>query len=183
MKQLLTLLTIVPLVLGVLISPNSHAGEVPGEEVFPAFNSRAVVQGAQRTWMNYVEWWNKTRGTPLRGDLELGTNLWAEGIASLKPQYVYTHGVNIVIVRSRHGEDEEGFYVALSIASSPGPNDQGFTRMLIAQHSAGSVFTFQRRGHFERTQTDKGKETTPNKATGANAGGRSQLAMRTRQPR
>jgi len=55
----------------------------------------------------------------LRGDIELGTNLWAEAIARLKPEYVYTHGVNIVIVRSSHGGTEEGFYVALSIASSP----------------------------------------------------------------
>jgi hypothetical protein len=102
-----------------LVSATTHAGGPKEEEmlekVFPSFNSGVVVQGAVHTWRNYLEWWNKTRGTPLRGDVELGTNLWAEGIARLKPEYVYTHGVNIVIVRSCHGEDEEGFYVALTI--------------------------------------------------------------------
>ena len=35
--------------------------------------------------------------------------------------------------------------------------------MLIAQHAGGSVFTFQRRGHFVRTQPDKSKEIAPKK--------------------
>jgi len=180
MKKLRILLAIVPLVIVVLVSANTHAGDLQKEEVFPNFNSRAVVDGAVRTWINYVEWWNKTQGTPLSGDLELGTNLWAEGITRLKPKYVYTHGVNIVIVRSRHGEDEEGFYVALAIASSPGPNDNQFTRMLIAPHAGGNVFTFRRRGHFERTQTERLKETPPNKVTGANAGEQSSVSPQKR---
>jgi hypothetical protein len=155
-----------------LVSATTHAGDPKEEEVlekvFPSFNSGVVVQGAAITWHNYVQWWNKTQGTPLRGDIELGTNLWADGIARLKPEYVYTHGVNIVIVRSsRHGEDEEGFYVVLTIASSPGPNDEQFTRMLIAPHALGNVFTFRRRGHFERTPAEKQQEVAPNKASEA----------------
>jgi hypothetical protein len=150
MKKYLTAVVIV-----VLVCAIARAGDPKEEEVFPSFNSAVVAQAAAHTWRNYVEWWNKTRGVPLRGDVELATNLWADGIARLKPRYVYTHGVNIVIVRSRPGEDEEGFYVALSIAYSPGPNDEQFTRMLIAQHAGGTVFTFRRRGHFERTQTER----------------------------
>lgn len=139
-----------------------HAGDPQQEAAFPSFNSGVVVQDANLTWRNYVEWWNKTQGTPLSGDSEIATNLWADAIVRLHPVYVYTHGINIVIVRSRQGEDEEGFYVALSIASSPGANDGQFSRMLIAQHAGGSVFTFKRRGHLERTQTQRLKEKPVN---------------------
>ncbi len=116
-----------------LLSAVTCLGDPRQEEVFPSFDSGVVVHSANLTWRNYVGWWNKTQGTPLKGDIELGSNLWAEGVARLNPKYVYTHGVNIVIVCSRHGEDEEGFYVALSIASEPGSKDEQFTRILIAQ--------------------------------------------------
>jgi hypothetical protein len=137
------------------------------QEGSPSFNSAVVVRGAVVTWQNYLGWWHETRGTPLCGDIELDTSLWAEGIARLKPEYVYTHGVNIVIVRSRLGEDEEGFYVALSIASSPGPDDEQFTRMLIAQGAGGTVSTFRRRGHFERTQLPWGQDCSSGPPAGA----------------
>jgi hypothetical protein len=143
-----------------LISASSFASNAE-EEVFPRFDSHVVAQGAFLTWRNYVAWWNNTEGTPLGDDRELATQLWAEGVAGLKPKYVYTHGVNIVIVRSCDDGAEEGFYVALSIASSPGPNDERFTRMLIAHHAGGTVHTFRREGHFERSKVEKQKETAP----------------------
>lgn len=123
--------------------------------MFPSFDSGAVARGASRTWLNYLKWWNETWGTRLRGDIKLATNLWVDAVARLKPEYVYTHGVNIVIARTRVGGDEEGFYVALTLASGPGPNEEQFTRILIAHHAAGTVFAFRRRGHFNRTQTEQ----------------------------
>ncbi len=161
-----------------------NASNAQQDEVFPSFNSKDIVWGANLTWRNYVEWWNKTQGTPLRGDTELGTNLWDAAIARLKPAYVYTHGVNIVIVRSREGEDETGFYVALGISSGPGPSDDQFTRMVIAPQAGGTVFTFRRRGHFEGPRTASLAETAQSlviAARGATgeASVRSRLAART----
>ena len=121
-------------------------------EAFPSFVSGEVVHGANLTWRNYVAWWNETQGTPLGGPVKIDASLWDDAIARLEPEYVYTHGVNIVIVRSCRDGNEEGFYVALSIASSPGPNDEQFTRMAIAPHAGGTVYTFRRQGHFEQTQ-------------------------------
>ncbi len=72
-------------------------------------------------------------------------------LVQLKPQYVYTHGVNVVIVRSRDENGEEGIYVALGIASGPGPNDEQFLRTLIAHAPEGDVYTFRRKGRFRPT--------------------------------
>jgi hypothetical protein len=56
------------------------------------------------------------------------------------------------------GGNEEGFYVALMISSGPGRNDEQFTRMVIAQQAGGTVYTFRRRGHFERPPTAKSNQ-------------------------
>jgi hypothetical protein len=59
--------------------------------------------------------------------------------------------VNIAIVRSYRNGKEEGIYVALSIASTPGPMFQQFNIMLIAHGGLGSVYTFVRNGCLTRT--------------------------------
>jgi hypothetical protein len=151
MKKLSFLLASLPLAVFMFVSAVARGGDATDEEVYPSFNSRDVVQGALLTWRNHV----KSGKTSLAGEVELAPTVWADSIAKLKPLYVYTHGVNIVIVRSRQGEDEEGFYVALSIASSGGPNAKEFALMPIARHAGGNVSTFTRRGHFHRDQTDR----------------------------
>ena len=57
----------------------THCG-VAEEEVFPSVDSGVVAKAANRTWGNYVKWWNQTKGTPLMGDRELATHLWADGV-------------------------------------------------------------------------------------------------------
>jgi hypothetical protein len=151
------------------VSAVTHAGDTD-KKVFPRFDSYVVTHGASLTWRNYVGWWNATHGTPLGGDRELPANLWADGLAKLKPKYVYTHGVNVVIVRSVKDRHEEGFYVSLSISSGPGPNDKQFTRMLIAPHAAGTVYTFRRRGHFQRAAAKQKKTRGKTSAQRKNAG-------------
>ena len=141
------------------------AGQQPGKEAPgkkkrqpppPKFDSQVVTHGASLTWRNYVKWWNKTQGTPLGGDRELAPDLWGEGVADLKPEYVYTHGVNLVIVRSLQDGDEEGFYVALGISSGPGPNDKQFMRILIAQHAEATVYATFANGVWDLERLRKG---------------------------
>jgi len=162
----------------VLVFAMTLAGEPKAEEVFPSFNSHDVVHGANLTWRDYVDWWNKTEKTPFRGDVELAPNLWADAIARLKPAYVYTHGVNIVIVRSCLDGNEEGFYVALGISSGPGPNDEQFTRMVIAPQAGGTVFTFRRRGHFEGPKTAESTEASLGRVSEASGAEREAAARR-----
>lgn len=119
------------------------------ESAFRGFDSGSVGKGAGDTWRKYVQWWNSTRGTPLPSSAEVPRLAWSTPIVQLKPQYIYTHGANVVIVRSRDGDGEEGIYVALGIASGPGPDDAQFTRTLIAHAAEGDVSTFRRRGRFE----------------------------------
>ena len=68
----------------------------------------------------------------------------------LKPEYVYANGVNIVVVRMVHNGKERGIYVGLSIASTPGPNPEEFTKVLIAHTPHGRVYTFIRDGCLDR---------------------------------
>jgi hypothetical protein len=118
------------------------------EPVFPKFDSEAVAKGATQTWKNYVA---SFQGKPVKFYGEIAPVLWAPAIRNLKPAYVYAHGVNIAIVRSCRNGKEEGIYVALAIASSSGPMDQQFTKMLIAHSGLGSVCTFVRDGCLTRT--------------------------------
>jgi hypothetical protein len=134
------------IVLECIIAKTSDAEEV----AFPRFDSHVVCEGANATWRNYVQSFN-ARGKPVTVYGEIGRELWARAISELRPQYVYANGVNIVIVRSRREGTEEGIYVALAISSSPGPNDEQFTRMLIAHAPGGDLFTFRRKGCLERT--------------------------------
>jgi hypothetical protein len=121
-----------------------------GEEgAFPRFDSHVVCDGAWDTWKNYVQSFN-AEGKPVDFTGEISPELWAGPIRELKPKYVYAYGVNIVVVRSRREDVEEGIYVALGIASGPGPNDEQFTRMLIAHEPGGVVHTFRRKRRFER---------------------------------
>ncbi|OJW03196.1 MAG: hypothetical protein BGO49_00015 [Planctomycetales bacterium 71-10] len=122
---------------------------VSEESAFRGFDSGSVAKGAGDTWRKYVQWWNSTRGMPLPPSAEIPRLAWATLIVQLMPQYIYTHGANVVIVRSRDGDGEEGIYVALGIASGPGPDDAQFTRTLIAHAAEGDVSTFRRRGRFE----------------------------------
>lgn len=119
------------------------------ESAFRGFDSGSVAKGAGDTWRKYVQWWNSTKGKSLQPSAEIPRLAWATPLFRLKPQYIYTHGTNVVIVRSRDGNAEEGIYVALGIASGPGPNDEQFTRTLIAHAPEGDVYTFRRRGRFE----------------------------------
>jgi hypothetical protein len=107
--------------------------------------------------MNYVA---ASKGKPVEFYGEIPAALWAPAIRNLKPEYVYAHGVNIAIVRSCREGKEEGIYVALSMASSPGPNADQFTLMLIAHATGGTVSTFTRNGHFDR-DVAKAKSTRP----------------------
>ncbi|MBN1358986.1 MAG: hypothetical protein JW993_00260 [Sedimentisphaerales bacterium] len=143
----------------VLVCATAYADDTQREEVFPNFVSGDVVRGATRTWVNYVKWWNETRGMCLDSVTELDPSLWADAIAKLKPAYVYTHGTDIVIVRSCHDGNEEGFFVGQAIASVPGPYQPQFTCILIAHHAGGSVSAFRRRGHLERMQTEPPNQT------------------------
>ncbi len=164
----------IPLGIIMIAAAATPSGDARVTEVFPNFDAREVVDGANRTWINYVDWWNKTRRAPLGGDVELAPQLWAPAITRLAPAYVYTHGVNIVIVRSNPDGNEEGFYVSLAIASSPGANIEQFTRMVICWQPGGTVFTFQRRGHFERATVEKAAPPDPNREGTA----RSRIAAR-----
>lgn len=119
------------------------------ESAFRGFDSGSVGTGAGETWRKYVQWWNSTKGTPLPPSAEIPRLAWATPIVHLKPQYIYTHGTHVVIVRSRDENGEEGIYVALGIASGPGPDDAQFTRTLIAHAAEGDVYTFRRRGRYE----------------------------------
>lgn len=120
-----------------------------GESAFRGFDSGSVGKGASDTWRNYVRWWNSTSGTPLEPSAEIPRIAWAESLVRLDPKYIYTHGANVVIVRSHHENGEEGFYVALGIASGHGPNDEQFLRTLIAHGPEGDVYTFRRGGRFQ----------------------------------
>ncbi len=126
--------------------PPERAAE---ESAFRGFDSGSVGKGAGDTWRKYVQWWNSTKGTPLPPSAEIPRLAWATSIVHLKPQYIYTHGANVLIVRSRDESGEEGIYVALGIASGPGPDDAQFIRTLIAHAAEGDVYTFRRRGRFE----------------------------------
>jgi len=122
---------------------------VAEESAFRGFDSGSVGKGAGDTWRRYVQWWNSTKGTPLGPSAEIPRLAWATSLVRLKPKYIYAHGANVVIVRSRDANGEEGIYVALGIASGPGPDDEQFTRTLIAHAPEGDVSTFRRRGRFE----------------------------------
>lgn len=119
------------------------------ESAFRGFDSNAVSEGAGATWRKYVEWWNSTKGTPLETSAEIPRHVWATSLVRLDPKSIYSHGSNIVIVRSQDENEEEGIYVALAIASAHGPNDEQFTRTLIAHAPVGDVYTFRRKGIFK----------------------------------
>lgn len=121
------------------------------EVAYYKFDSRAIAAGALNTWRDYVDWWDLTQGTPLIATAEIPRVVWSAPLAKLNPKYIYANGVNLVIVRERDDDGEEGIYVALGISSGPGPDDSQFTRILIAHASGGDVYTFRRKGHFQRT--------------------------------
>lgn len=123
---------------------------VDDESAFRGFDSDSVSEGASATWQKYVQWWNATNGTPLEPSAEIPRLAWATPVARLNPKVVYTHGSNVVIVRSIDESGEEGIYVVLGIASGPGPNDGQFIRTLIAHAPRGDVYTFRRKGSFGR---------------------------------
>ena len=99
-------------------------------------------------------------GTPLDPVKEIPRHLWANSLIRLNPKYVYAHGVNVVIVRSTDEIGEDGIYVALSIASSRGPDDEQFTRTFIASAPGGGVHTFRRKGRLERIADKKNTDAT-----------------------
>lgn len=119
------------------------------ESAFRDFDSNAVSEGASSTWRKYVQWWNSTKGTPLESSAEIPRLVWATSLVRLDPKSIYSHGSNIVIVRSQDESGEEGIYVALGIASAHGPNDDQFIRTLIAHAPDGDVYTFRRKGSFK----------------------------------
>ncbi len=128
------------------------------EFAYYKFDSRAIAAAALNTWREYVDWWNITQGTPLVSTAEIPRVVWSAPLAKLNPKYIYANGVNLVIVRESDEEGEEGIYVALGISSSHGPNDDQFTRILIAHASGGDVYTFRRKGHFQRKLPDEQSE-------------------------
>lgn len=147
--------------MGCSVAPRSHAEE----PAFPRFDSHVVSEAANATWRNYVLWWNDTTGKPLEETREIPPYLWTDGLRRLEPAYVYAHGVNIVVVRSCVEGNEEGIYVELSISSGPGPDDEQFTRMLIAHAPGGTVDTFRRKGSLERVAAGEKADTEQNECS------------------
>jgi hypothetical protein len=123
-----------------------EVGPIDEPGAFRRFDSHAVGEGAAITFMNYVD---SFQGKPVESG-EITADSWAPAIRNLEPEYVYAHGVNIAVVRTVQSGKEHGIYIGLSIASTPGPNDEEFTRMLIAHAPCAVVFTFIRDGCLDR---------------------------------
>ncbi len=91
--------------------------KTPSLEATPFASS--LTEGAEQTSRNASGMPGSEDGIP--------SQYWADPIKALHPVKVYTHRVNLVVVRHVHDGIEEGKYIYISISSYlPWPGDDGF---------------------------------------------------------
>ncbi len=120
--------------IGVVVNVSTHPTPATTQKnnsysIVVPFSGLALVRGAQSTITHYTE---KEKNT---GETGIPSDYWAEPIRELNPIKVYTHRVNLVVVRKNTETGEKGLYITIPISSYiPRNNDDGFVFKKIGEN-------------------------------------------------